>query len=172
MSLPSEQNKQKSLSLSQLVQRNAQSLETREQIPYQHTVYAIPEEWRKKEEQLLADAVQLLADAVQFQPTLYRLIEALATYSNIVDMQNTVLQRVNQRCTGMEDKVERFLQQDGRKREEYSSDLSRKLLESLQDLRNTKAELEQTCRKWVLITAAVSVVSSTLACVLCLLLAG
>ena len=165
MSLPSEQNKQKSLSLSQLVQRNAQSLETREQIPYQHTVYAIPEEWRKKEE-------QLLADAVQFQPTLYRLIEALATYSNIVDMQNTVLQRVNQRCTGMEDKVERFLQQDGRKREEYSSDLSRKLLESLQDLRNTKAELEQTCRKWVLITAAVSVVSSTLACILCLLLAG
>lgn len=165
MSFPSEQNKQKSLSLSQLVQRNAQSLETREQIPYQHTVYAIPEEWRKKEE-------QLLADAVQFQPTLYRLIEALATYSNIVDMQNTVLQRVNQRCTGMEDKVERFLQQDGRKREEYSSDLSRKLLESLQDLRNTKAELEQTCRKWVLITAAVSVVSSTLACVLCLLLAG
>lgn len=165
MSLPSEQNKQKSLSLSQLVQRNAGALETREQIPYQHTVYAIPEEWRKKEE-------QLLADAVQFQPTLYRLIEALATYSNIVDMQNTVLQRVNQRCTGMEDKVERFLQQDGRKREEYSSDLSRKLLESLQDLRNTKAELEQTCRKWVLITAAVSVVSSTLACVLCLLLAG
>lgn len=165
MSLPSEQNKQKSLSLSQLVQRNAGALETREQIPYQHTVYAIPEEWRKKEE-------QLLADAVQFQPTMYRLIEALATYSNIVDMQNTVLQRVNQRCTGMEDKVERFLQQDGRKREEYSSDLSRKLLESLQDLRNTKAELEQTCRKWVLITAAVSVVSSTLACVLCLLLAG
>ena len=165
MSLPSEQNKQKSLSLSQLVQRNAQSLETREQIPYQHTVYAIPEEWRKKEE-------QLLADAVQFQPTLYRLIEALATYSNIVDMQNTVLQRVNQRCTGMEDKVERFLQQDGRKREEYFSDLSRKLLESLQDLRNTKEELEQACRKWVLITAAVSVVSSTLACVLCLLLAG
>ena len=102
MSLPSENKKQTSLSLSQLVQRNAQALETREQIPYQHTVYAIPEEWRKKEE-------QLLADAVQFQPTLYRLIEALATYSNIVDMQNKVLQRVNQRCTGMEDKVERFL---------------------------------------------------------------
>ena len=70
MSLPSEQNRQKGLSLSQLVQRNAQALETREQIPYQHTVYAIPEEWRKKEE-------QLLADAVQFQPTLYRLIEQL-----------------------------------------------------------------------------------------------
>ena len=79
MSLPSEQNKQKSLSLSQLVQRNAGALETKEQIPYQHTVYAIPEEWRKKEE-------QLLADAVQFQPTLYRMIEALATYSDIAGM--------------------------------------------------------------------------------------
>ena len=165
MSLPSEQNKQKAMSLSQLVQRNAGALETREQIPYQHTVYAIPEEWRRKEE-------QLLADAVQFQPTLYRLIEQLATYSNIAEMQNTVLQRINHRCTGMEDKVERLLQQDGRKREEYSSDLSRKLLESLQGLHSTKSELEQACRKWVLITAAVSVASSTLACVLCLLLAG
>ena len=165
MSLPSEQNRQKSLSLSQLVQRNAQALETREQIPYQHTVYAIPEEWRKKEE-------QLLADAVQFQPTLYRLIEQLATYSDIAGMQNTVLQKFHQRCSSMEDKVERLLQQDGKKREESSSDLSRKLLESLQDLRNTKAELEQSCRKWVLITAAVSVASSTLACVLCLLLVG
>ena len=165
MSLPSENKKQTGLSLSQLVQRNAGALETREQIPYQHTVYAIPEEWRKKEE-------QMLADAVQFQPTLYRLIEQLATWSDIDGMQKAVLQRINQRCTGMEDKVERILQQDGKKREEYSSDLSRKLLESLQDLCSTKSELEQTCRKWVLITAAVSVVSSTLACVLCLLLAG
>ena len=165
MSLPSEQNKQKAMSLSQLVQRNAQSLETREHIPYQHTVYAIPEEWRKKEE-------QLLADAVQFQPTLYRLIEQLATYSDIAGMQNTVLQKFYQRCTSMEDKVERLLQRDGRKREEYSSDLSRKLLENLQGLRSTKAELEQTCRKWVLIVAGVSAASSMLACILCLLLAG
>ena len=165
MSLPSENKKQTSLSLSQLVQRNAGALETREQIPYQHTVYAIPEEWRKKEE-------QLLADAVQFQPTLYRLIEQLATWTDIDGMQKAVLQRITQRCTSMEDKVERLLQQDGRKREEYSSDLSRKLLESLRDLNNAKERMEQTCRKWVLITAAVSVVSSTLACVLCLLLAG
>ena len=164
MSLPSEQNKQKAMSLSQLVQRNAGALETREQIPYQHTVYAIPEEWRKREE-------QLLADAVQFQPTLYKMIEALATNSDIIAMQNTVLQRVNQRCTNMEDKVERLLQQDGRKREEFSSDLSRKLSEGLRDLSNAKERMEQTFRKWVLITAAVAAVSSILASVLCILLA-
>ena len=80
MSSQSETVKPSSLSLSQLVQRNAQSLETREMIPYQHTVYAIPEEWRKKEE-------QLLADAVQFQPTLYRLITNLATREEFTQMQ-------------------------------------------------------------------------------------
>lgn len=165
MSLPSENSKPKNMSLSQLVQRNAQALETREQIPYQHTVYAIPEEWRKKEE-------QLLADAVQFQPTLYRQISTLATREELDGKAETLRRQHYQRCTSMEDKVERFLQQDGKKREEYFSDLSRKLFESLRDLNNTKERMEQTCRKWVLITAAVSAASSTLACVLCLLLAG
>ena len=165
MNLPSENKKPTGLSLSQLVQRNAEALETREQIPYQHTVYAIPEEWRQKEE-------QLLADAVQFQPTLYKLIEQLATFSDIAGMQNTVLQRISQRHTSMEEKVERLLQQDGRTREKYSSDLSKKLSEGLRDLNNAKESLERTCRKWVLIAAAVSVASSTLACILCLLLAG
>ena len=65
MSLQSETAKPSNLSLSQLVQRNAQALETRRQTPYQQVVYAIPEQWRQKEE-------QLLADAVQFQPKLYR----------------------------------------------------------------------------------------------------
>ena len=163
MNLPSENKNPTGLSLSQLVQRNAQSLETRERIPYQHTVYAIPEEWRKKEE-------QLLADAVQFQPTLYKLIEQLATFSDIAGMQNTVLQRISQRHTSMEEKVERLLQQDGKTREKYSSDLSKKLSEGLQGLRNTKEDLEKTCRKWVLIAAAVSTAFSALACILCLLL--
>ena len=165
MSLPSENSKPKNMSLSQLVQRNAQALETREQIPYQHTVYAIPEEWRKKEE-------QLLADAVQFQPTLYRQISTLATREELDGKTETLRRQHYQRCTSMEDKVERLLQQDGKKREEYFSDLSRKLFESLRDLNNATERMEQTCRKWVLIAAAVSVVSSTLACVLCLLLAG
>jgi len=164
LSLPSEQNKQKAMSLSQLVQHNAEALETREQIPYQHTVYAIPKEWREREE-------RLLADAVQFQPMLYQMMKTLATWEGINEMQKTVLQKIQQRCTNMEDKVASLLQQDGRKREEYSSDLSRKLSDGLRDLRSTKSELEQTCRKWVLIAAAVSATSSILACVFCILLA-
>ena len=165
MSLPSEQNKPKSLSISQLVQHNAQALETRERIPYQHTVYAIPEEWRKKEE-------QMLADAVLFQPTLYKMIEVLATRENINEMEQNQLQMIQQRCAGMESKVERTLERDGKKREESFSDLSKTLSASLRELGSSKDELERICRKWVLISAAISAVSSMLACILCLLLAG
>ena len=164
MSLPSENKKQTGLSLSQLVQRNAQSLETREMIPYQHTVYAIPEEWRKKEE-------QLLADAVQFQPTLYRLITNLATREEFTQMQTDQKLQIYQVLGRHTKDVEHQLQQDGKAREKFSSDLSKKLSEGLQGLRNTKEDLEKTCRKWVLIAAAVSTAFSALACILCLLLA-
>ena len=165
MSLPSENKKQTGLSLSQLVQRNAQSLETREMIPYQHTVYAIPEEWRKKEE-------QLLADAVQFQPTLYRLITNLATREEFTQMQTDQKMQIYQVLGRHTKDVENQLQQDGKAREKFSTDLSRKLSEGLRDLDNAKENLERTCRKWVLIAAGVSAASSMLACILCLLLAG
>ena len=165
MSLPSENKKQTGLSLSQLVQRNAQSLETREMIPYQHTVYAIPEEWRKKEE-------QLLADAVQFQPTLYRLITNLATREELSQMQTDQKMQIYQVLGRHTKDVENQLQQDGKAREKFSTDLSRKLSEGLRDLDNAKENLERTCRKWVLIAAGVSAASSMLACILCLLLAG
>ena len=165
MNLPSENTRSGSLSMTDLVQRNAQALETIDLIPYQPTVYAIPEEWRKKEE-------QLLADAVQFQPTLYRLISALATHEEFSQMQEAQKMQIYHSLGSHEKQVEHLLRQDGKTREKYFSDLSRKLSDSVQDMNNAKERMEQTCRKWVLITAAVSVVSSTLACVLCLLLAG
>ena len=165
MSLQSEGNKPKSLSLTQLVERNAEALETREKIPYQPVVYAIPEEWREKEN-------QLLAEAVQFQPKLYLMIERLATIDEWNTMNYRLINQVAQNGTDTENAVTRIIEQDGKKREEYSSDLSRKLFESLRDLKNAKESLESTCRKWVLIAAAVSATSSILACILCLLLAG
>jgi flagellar hook-basal body complex protein FliE len=165
MNLPSENKKPTGLSLSQLVQRNAEALETREMIPYQHTVYAIPEEWRKKEE-------QLLADAVQFQPTLHRLITNLATREEFTQMQTDQKMQIYQVLGRHTKDVENQLQRDGKAREKFSTDLSRKLSESLQDLDKAKESLERTCRKWVLIAAGVSAASSMLACILCLLLAG
>ena len=165
MSLPSEQNKPKSLSISQLVQHNAQSLETRELIPYQPTVYALPAEWREMEN-------RLLAEAVQFQPTLYRQISELTTRQEFNEMQEAQKMQIYQLYGSMERSVIRILQQDGKTREKYSSALSGMLSDSLQDLRNTKEVLEKTYRKWVLIAAGISAASSMLACILCLLLAG
>ena len=165
MNSQSENKKQTGLSLTQLVERNAEALETREKIPYQPVVYAIPKEWREKEN-------QLLADAVQFQPKLYQMIEKLATIDEWNAMNYRLINQVVQNGTDTKRAVEQLIEQDGKKREEYSSNLSRKLFESLRDLKNAKESLERTCRKWVLIAAAVSAASSTLACVLCLLLAG
>ena len=164
MSLPSEQNKQKSLSISQLVQHNAQALGTKEQIPYQPTVYALPAEWREMEN-------RLLAEAVQFQPTLYRQISELTTRQEFTEMQEAQKMQIYQVLGSHVSQVERLIRLDGNTREKYSSDLSRKLSEGLRDLSNAKERMEQTFRKWILIAAAVSAVSSILASVLCILLA-
>ncbi len=165
MSLSSENTRSGSLSMTDLVQRNAQALEIIDLIPYQPTVYAIPEQWLEKE-------MQLLSDAVQFQPTLYRLITNLATREEFTQMQTDQKKQIYQVLGRHTKDVENQLQQDGKEREKLSTDLSRKLSESLQDLDKTKESLERTCRKWVLIAAGVSAASSMLACILCLLLAG
>ena len=165
MSLPSENKKSGSLSMTDLVQRNAQALDIIDLIPYQPTVYAIPEQWLEKE-------IQLLADAVQFQPTLYRQITNLATREEFAQMQTDQKLQIYQVLGRHTKDVENQLQQDGKAREKFSTDLSRKLSEGLRDLDNAKENLERTCRKWVLIVAGVSAASSMLACVLCLLLAG
>ena len=165
MSLPSENKNSGSLSMTDLVQRNAQALEIIDLIPYQPTVYAIPEQWLEKE-------MQLLADAAQFQPTLYRQILNLATREEFTQMQTDQKMQIYQVLGRHTKDVENQLQQDGKAREKFSTDLSRKLSEGLRDLDNAKENLERTCRKWVLIAAGVSAASSMLACILWLLLAG
>ena len=67
-----EQNDMDATSLEALTRINGQAVETRRRIPYDVTVYAIPEQWREEE-------VKMLRAAVEFQPTLYRLIGKLAT---------------------------------------------------------------------------------------------
>ena len=160
-----EKNSLSATAMEALIQANGQAVETRQRIPYEMVVYAIPEEWRKKEE-------QLLADAVQFQPTLYRLIANLATREEFTQMQTDQKMQIYQVLGRHTKDVENQLQQDGKEREKFSTDLSRKLSEGLRDLDNAKENLERTCRKWVLIAAGVSAASSMLACILCLLLAG
>ena len=116
--------------------------------------------------------MNLLRRAVQFQPTLYKQIDTLATRQDWQDLltdQRTVLQTESRE---MQSSMRRILQQDGSEREKFSSELSGMLSASLEVMEATTERLEQKIRKLTRISVAVSMVASVLVCVVWHLLAG
>ena len=165
MSLDYEKNSLSATAMEALIQANGQAVETRQRIPYEMVVYAIPEEWREEE-------MNLLRQAVQFQPTLYKQIDTLATRQDWQDLltdQRTVLQTESRE---MQTSMRRILQQDGSVREKFSSELSGMLSASLKAMEATTERLEQKVRKLTRISVAASMVASVLVCVVWYLLAG
>ena len=165
MSLDYEKNSLSATAMEALIQANGQAAETRQRIPYEMVVYAIPEEWREEE-------MNLLRRAVQFQPTLYKQIDTLATRQDWQDLltdQRTVLQTESRE---MQSSMLRILQQDGSVREKFSSELSGMLSASLKAMEATTERLEQKVRKLTRISVAASMVASVLVCVVWHLLAG
>ena len=165
MSLDYEKNSLSATAMEALIQANGQAVETRQRIPYEMVVYAIPEEWREEE-------MNLLRQAVQFQPTLYKQIDTLATRQDLQDLltdQRTVLQAESRE---MQSSMRRILQQDGSVREKFSSELSGMLSASLKAMEATTERLEQKVRKLTRISVAASMVASVLVCVVWHLLAG
>ena len=165
MSLDYEKNSLSATAMEALIQANGQAAETRQRIPYEMVVYAIPEEWREEE-------MNLLRQAVQFQPTLYKQIDTLATRQDWQDLltdQRTVLQTESRE---MQASMRRILQQDGSVREKIFSELSGMLSAGLKDMEATTERLEQKVRKLTRISVAVSMVASVLVCVVWHLLAG
>ena len=160
-----EKNSLSATAMEALIQANGQAVETRQRIPYEMAVYAIPEEWREEE-------MNLLRHAVQFQPTLYKQIDTLATRQDWQDLltdQRTVLQTESRE---MQSSMRRILQQDGSVREKFSSELSGMLSDSLKAMEATTERLEQKVRKLTRISVAASMVASVLVCVVWHLLAG
>ena len=165
MSLDYEKNSLSATAMEALIQANGQAVETRQRIPYEMVVYAIPEEWREEE-------MNLLRRAVQFQPELYKMIDTLATRQDWQDLltdQRTVLQAESRE---MQSSMRRILQQDGSVREKFSSELSGMLSASLKAMEATTERLEQKVRKLTRISVAASMVASVLVCVVWHLLAG
>ena len=165
MSLDYEKNSLSATAMEALIQANGQAVETRQRIPYEMVVYAIPEEWREEE-------MNLLRHAVKFQPTLYKQIDTLATRQDWQDLltdQRTVLQTESRE---MQASMRRILQQDGSVREKIFSELSGMLSAGLKDMEATTERLEQKVRKLTRISVAVSMVASVLVCVVWHLLAG
>ena len=165
MNLDYEKNSLSATAMEALIQANGQAVETRQRIPYEMVVYAIPEEWREEE-------MNLLRQAVQFQPTLYKQIDTLATRQDWQDLltdQRTVLQTESRE---MQSSMRRTLQQDGSEREKFSSELSGMLSASLKAMEATTERLEQKVRKLTRISVVASSVASVLVCVVWHLLAG
>ena len=165
MSLDYEKNSLSATAMEALIQANGQAVETRQRIPYEMVVYAIPEEWREEE-------MNLLRCAVKFQPELYKMIDTLATRQDWQDLltdQRTVLQMESRE---MQASMRRILQQDGSVREKFSSELSGMLSDSLKAMEATTERLEQKVRKLTRISVAASMVASALVCVVWHLLAG
>ena len=160
-----EKNSLSATAMEALIHANGQAVETRQRIPYEMVVYAIPEEWREEE-------MNLLRQAVQFQPTLYKQINTLATRQDLQHLltdQRTVLQAESRE---MQSSMRRILQQDGSVREKFSSELSGMLSASLKAMEATTSRLEQKVRKLTRISVAASMVASVLVCVVWHLLAG
>ena len=165
MNLDYEKNSLSATAMEALIQANGQAVETRQRIPYEMVVYAIPEEWREEE-------MNLLRHAAQFQPTLYKQIDTLATRQDWQDLltdQRTVLQTESRE---MQASMRRILQQDGSVREKFSSELSGMLSASLKAMEEATSRLEQKVRKLTRISVAASMVASVLVCVVWHLLAG
>ena len=160
-----EKNSLSATAMEALIQANGQAVETRQRIPYEMVVYAIPEEWREEE-------MNLLRHAAQFQPTLYKQIDTLATRQDLQHLltdQRTVLQAESRE---MQSSMRRILQQDGSVREKFSSELSGTLSDGLKAMEATTSRLEQKVRKLTRISVAASMVVSALVCVVWHLLAG
>lgn len=160
-----EQNDMDATSLEALTRINGQAVETRQRIPYDVTVYAVPEQWREEE-------AKMLRAAVEFQPTLYRLIGKLATredWQSLMNLQRNVLQTNGQE---LEESIRSTLRQDGSVREKYFSEISKLLSDSLKSMEATTLRLEQKIRKLTMLSVAASTIMSALVCAVLYLLAG
>lgn len=165
MNFKSESDNMSATSLEALIQANGQAMETRQRIPYEMVVYAIPEEWREEE-------MTLLRNAVEFQPTLYGMIDTLATRQELQQIQAQQLHMLREEQQEQTRSIRSILQQDGSVREKHSSELSRMLSDSLKTMEAATVRLEEKIKKLSILSVAASIAASVLVCVVWHLLAG
>ena len=165
MNFKSESGNMSATSLEALIQANGQAVETRQRIPYEMVVYAIPEEWREEE-------MMLLRNAVEFQPTLYGMIDTLATRQELQQIQAQQLHMLREEHQEQTRSIRSILQQDGSVREKHSSELSRMLSDSLKTMEVATVRLEEKIKKLSILSVSASIAASVLVCVVWHLLAG
>ena len=157
MSLDYENNSQGTTFLDSLIQANGQAVETRQRIPYEMVVYAIPEEWLNAE-------MELLKNASEFQPELYRLIRQRMTRQEFQQMQDQQLHTIRVELREQTSSIRSTLQQDGSVREQNFSRTSDLLSENRKDILQLVERLESKLKKIIIGTAVSSVTLSVLVC--------
>lgn len=177
MNYNSENASQKNSMLNSLIQKNSDSIEKLELRPYQPIVYAIPVEQRSEE-------MNLLKRAAEFQPTLYSMIEKLATWEEIDNrfqeiqnieaeyMDETVssLKQENQKTvaklTSENRETVRFLQENvqqaGKIQEEFISQISKIMDSKTEKLEQVIFHMRRRILQIVIGTSAASVLLSVL----------
>ena len=143
--------------LENLIQNNGQAMEEIQETPYQPIFYAVPKEW-------IENWMKLLEQAVEFQPTLYRMISLLATRQELEQMQVRQRQLLQAEKQDTLTTIRSTLQQDGKTREQFSTDTSKMLTDSLRAMEDTAQRLEQRIMKKVARASILSAVLSVLAC--------
>ena len=160
-----ENSSQKTAFLDSLIAANGRAAEVREQVPYQPVVYALPEEWRQAE-------AEMLEQAVRFQPELYRLISLRAIRQEIQQMQEQQLRIIRTEQQELMRSIRSTLEQDGSVREQYSSELSKMLSDGREELYRLTQQVESSIRKIIVGTAVSSAALSVLVCLALLHWAG
>lgn len=151
--------------LETLIQNNGQAMEEIQETPYQPIFYAVPKEW-------IENWMKRLEQAVEFQPTLYRLISLLATRQELEQMQVRQRQLLQAEKQDTLATIRSTLQQDGKMREQFSTNTSKMLSDSLKAMEDTAQRLEQRIMKKVARASILSAVLSVMACGVLLHLAG
>ena len=168
MSSQSGNGSQQNTAVDMLKQKNARTVSELAKIPYQPQVYAIPIEQRKRES-------QLLEDAVEFQPKLYQLIDRLATREELTDhcteiqnieaeyMEKTVREVVTEnRKTAAQ--MQNLVEQAGKNQEQFILNCSETLSKSTETLDGTIEKLHRRILKIMIATAVSAVALSLLVC--------
>ena len=136
--------------LEELTKANGEVLEVREQVPYQPVVYAIPEEWRLAEK-------ALLEQAVQFQPTLYRMMQTLATRQELEQLQTALAQILRQEKQETLRSVQTMLEQAGNENDKHFSEWSRAQSELKEIISTAEKKIAKMIVAGISASAAVSV---------------
>lgn len=154
MSSESENN-----TLNRLLGSQKQTAQEIREIPYQPTVYAIPKDhW-----ELMLSQLQ---EQTEFQERLYQVMKRMPTAQGMVNCINSTMQESEQTITSQTTQVKEILQQVGKSREEFTSNLSSQLFEGRQEMCKTIDTLNKRLKIYSIAALSISVVLSVLVWVL------